>query len=777
MGFADWLSYLCKLSLLYVDFLEELNEPQRQAATSVEGPVMIIAGAGSGKTRVLTYRIAYLVKQGIDPFHILSLTFTNKAAREMKERIASVIGPSEAKNLWMGTFHSVFARILRSESDRLGYPSNFSIYDTDDAKSLIRTIINEMGLDDKMYKPNTVYDRISNAKNALITAHAYRQSTEFISDDEQASRPRLFEIYQTYTERCFKAGAMDFDDLLLKTYELFARFPEVLYKYQNRFQFILVDEFQDTNFAQYAIIRQLAALYQNICVVGDDAQSIYAFRGANIQNILDFEKDYPELQTFKLEQNYRSTQTIVDAANHLIAKNKAQLPKKVWTANPSGERIKVYRALTDNEEGQFVANQIFELQMNLQKEHSDFAILYRTNAQSRALEEALRKQNIPYRIYGGLSFYQRKEIKDILAYFRVVINPQDEEAIKRIINYPARGIGKVSLDKLLVAANDQNVSLWEVMGNPAGFGASVGSGIQRKIQEFRLGLERFRQVATKANAFELAQELAKHSGLLKELYADKSPEGVSRYENVLELLNGIKEFCDQVEAGTIDRTPTLSSFMEDVALLTDADETDDDQRPKVSLMTVHASKGLEFPVVFIVGLEDTLFPSQMSMSTRAELEEERRLFYVAITRAMEQLTISFAETRYRWGQLVHNEPSQFISELDQDLIDLIKPAYDPMSQIQGPSDPFRKKLSGQFSIPEHSKLRSTNQAKAAPGKPGLGASEIRPGMLVKHHRFGKGKVLNIEGKGPDKSATILFEGGEKRLLLKFARLEEGGNGE
>jgi len=750
-----------------VEYLNELNPPQREAVTTVEGPIMIIAGAGSGKTRVLTYRIAFLVEQGIDPFQILALTFTNKAAREMKERISKVIGETDARSLWMGTFHSVFARILRAESDKLGYPSNFSIYDTDDAKSLLKTIINELGLDDKTYKASTVYNRISSAKNALITAAAYQKNEVLKAEDEEARRPRMAEIYALYTGRCFKASAMDFDDLLLKTYELFLRFPEVLYKYQNRFQFLLVDEFQDTNFAQYSIVKQLAALYQNICVVGDDAQSIYAFRGANIQNILDFEQDYPDLRTFKLEQNYRSTQCIVEAANHIIANNRGQIPKTVWTQNEKGNKIKLYRAMTDNEEGQFVASSIHETHLREHTPHDQFAVLYRTNAQSRALEEALRKLNVPYRIYGGLSFYHRKEIKDLLAYIRVVINPADEEALKRIINYPARGIGKTTLDKLFVAASDNDISLWEVLENIESLGLGLGVGIRAKIEDFRFMMLRFQGALMNANAYDLATEIAQNSGLLQDLYTDKSPEGVSRYENILELLNGIKEFADR-EENLPDGRPILPAFMEDVALLTDADETDDDNTPKVSLMTIHAAKGLEFQEVFVVGLEDSLFPNQQNMHSRAEMEEERRLFYVAITRAMKQLSISYSTTRYRYGSLVHSEASPFISELNQEYLE---PVASRRPGAGGAPDPFRRNISSTFSIPAHSRLRKVSDVSKTSSTANL-AAEYKVGMLVKHNRFGQGKIIGIDGPAGQKTATVLFnESGEKRLLLKFAKLE------
>lgn len=757
-----------------MDYLKELNEPQFEAVRTVEGPVMIIAGAGSGKTRVLTYRIAFLIQSGIDPFQILSLTFTNKAAREMKDRIAKVVGDSEARNLWMGTFHSVFSRILRVEAEKIGYPQNFTIYDTDDAKSLLKTIINEMGLDDKIYKPNQVYNRISSAKNSLINAAGYLKHPDISTDDQLAGRPKMGQIYEKYAMRCYKAGAMDFDDLLLKTYELFRRYPDVLYKYQQRFRFIMVDEFQDTNWAQYSIIRQLAAMYQNICVVGDDAQSIYAFRGANIQNILNFEKDYPDLKTFKLEQNYRSTQTIVNAANSIIAKNVNQLDKKVWTSNHPGHKIKLYKALTDNEEGNYVAQAIFEERMNEQRGNDEFAILYRTNAQSRALEEALRRMNIPYRIYGGVSFYQRKEIKDLLSYFRVVINPNDEEAIKRIINYPARGIGKTTLDKLVVTASDNEISIWTLMENLRSVNAGLAAGTVRKIEEFVLMIRNFQTQVNSKNAYDLGSYIATHTGLLKELYNDKTPEGLSRYENIQELLNGMKEFTDNA-TGIEDAL--LPKFMEDIALLTDADKEDDDDRDKVSLMTIHSAKGLEFPFVFIVGMEENLFPSQLTINSREELEEERRLFYVALTRAMEKVSLSFAQTRYRWGNLIQSEPSRFLSELDAEYLDVSYAHTQRMKNRQaemggGFEKISRTKLSN-FSIPANSALKkvSSTSVTNSPNS-SVDISLYKTGMEVVHSRFGKGIIQSIDGNEQNKMATIHFESeGEKKLLLKFAKLK------
>ncbi|MDX1349607.1 MAG: 3'-5' exonuclease [Putridiphycobacter sp.] len=640
-----------------MNYLETLNPAQLDAVKNVDGPTMVIAGAGSGKTRVLTFRIAYLMEKGVDPFNILSLTFTNKAAKEMKERIGSIIGDTDARNITMGTFHSVFARILRHHSEKLGYPSNFTIYDTQDSRSLLRTIIKELKLDDKVYKPAMVAGRISSAKNNLISAVAYETNSDVINEDRQSGRPRLFEIYKAYEKRCFLAGAMDFDDLLFKTNVLLRDFPDVLHFYQHRFKYILVDEYQDTNYSQYLLVKKLAAVFQNLCVVGDDAQSIYSFRGANIQNILNFKSDYPDHKVFKLEQNYRSSQTIVNAANSVIAKNKDQIQKNVWTSNDEGKKIKVIRTLTDNEEGKLIAQEIFETKQNENAKNSDFAILYRTNAQSRSFEEALRKYNLPYKIYGGLSFYQRKEIKDILAYYRLTANHQDEEAFKRIINYPKRGIGNTTIEKIVVAANHYGVSLWDIIESPSQYPTDIASGTRSKLSQFVTHIKSFAVDLDKKDAYTLAQHIAVTSGILKDLYADKSPEGVSRYENIQALLAGIKEFTASVSEG---ETAFLSDFMVDVALLTDADNEKDEDKDKISLMTIHASKGLEFPYVFVVGLEENLFPSQMALNSRTELEEERRLFYVAITRAERDCTLSFATSRYRWGNLITSESSRFI---------------------------------------------------------------------------------------------------------------------
>lgn len=765
-----------------IDFLNELNEPQRQAVENTDGPVMIIAGAGSGKTRVLTYRIAYLMAKGVDPFNILSLTFTNKAAKEMKERIARLVG-NEARNLWMGTFHSIFAKILRIEADKLGYPTNFTIYDTDDSKSLIKTILKEMGLDDKVYKPSMVLNRISSAKNSLITAQQYFNSPELVDYDHNTGKPKIAEIFLNYTQRCFRAGAMDFDDILLKTHELLNRFPDVVNKYQHKFRYVMVDEFQDTNHVQYAIVKKLSAVHQNLAVVGDDAQSIYAFRGATIKNILNLEKDYPELRVFKLEQNYRSTQTIVNAAGAVIANNKEQLKKNVWTSNEEGEKIKVLRATTDNEEGKMVAEGIFEEKMRYRRYNSDFAILYRTNAQSRPLEEALRKMNIPYKIYGGMSFYQRKEVKDLIAYLRMTINPSDEEALKRIINYPARGIGKTTIDRLVVLADQNQTSLWEIVNNCNNFPDLKGA--ISNLNDFKNMILSFTALAKKQNAYDVAVYIAKQTGLLKTLYEDKSVEGVSRYENLVELLNGVKEFT---EDDTREEAKTIDVYMQDIALLTDADSEDENDMDRVKLMTIHAAKGLEFPVVYIVGLEENLFPSQLSLNSRQELEEERRLFYVAITRAETKLTLAFATSRFRFGSITYSEPSRFITEIDEKYL-----ALDPRMLNIANTAPARPQTGGGYNFKAVNKPATpqskptstpsfTSSIKSQVLKPVSytpdpnftpdDTSNLEAGMKVIHQRFGPGDVLRVEGAGDNRKATILFkEAGEKQLVLKFAKLQ------
>jgi len=784
-----------------VNFLHDLNDAQREAAANVDGPMMVIAGAGSGKTRVLTYRIAHMMKQGVDPFSILALTFTNKAAREMKNRIGKLVGESEAKNLWMGTFHSVFARILRIECDRINYPRNFTIYDTQDSRSLLKDIIKGMGLDDKVYKPAGVQSRISSAKNNLIDARAYAEHAEIRSEDQQSGRPMLADIYAQYEIRCFRAGAMDFDDLLYKMNVLLRDFPDLLNKYQHRFRYILVDEYQDTNFAQYLIIKQLGAVHENVCVVGDDAQSIYAFRGANIQNILNFKKDYPEAKLFKLEQNYRSTSHIVKAANSVIANNRDQIPKEVWTSNAEGEKIKVFRATSDNDEGRFVANRIFEVRGHDQCQYKDFAILYRTNAQSRSFEESLRKLNVPYRIYGGLSFYQRKEVKDLLAYFRLTVNPNDDESFKRVVNYPARGIGKTSMDKLIAYAAGEEISLWQALHPEDGMPPAPLKGAPwKKLSDFVGMVAAFSAEANQANAHAVGLAIAKRSGLVHALYSDKTPEGVARYENVQELLNALQGF---VENPLNEEAQSLSDFLIDVALLTDADNEDDDDN-KVNLMTVHAAKGLEFKHVHIVGLEEQLFPSQMAMESRAELEEERRLFYVALTRAEVTCTLSYALTRFKWGQVMQGDPSRFLEEIDEDCI--ILPQNAPTSR--GPVD-FAQARSQFRQMPTASAPRSFGRlaSKAAPkppsrpGKwssmkevaknaPATSAAPLNPGTepdakprtdgpsvitvgdTVMHAKFGKGKVVALEGSAPNEKATVFFPSvGQKQLLLKFAKLE------
>ncbi|MDG1015155.1 MAG: 3'-5' exonuclease [Flavobacteriaceae bacterium] len=653
-------------------YLNQLNEAQLAPTLQKEGPMIVIAGAGSGKTRVLTYRIAYLMSEGIDPFNILSLTFTNKAAREMKLRISSIVGDSEAKNLWMGTFHSVFAKILRIEAERLGYPSNFTIYDTQDSQRLISSIIKEKKLDKDVYKYKQVHSRISSYKNSLITVKAYFQNPELKEADSMSKRPEIGEIYKEYVSRCFKAGAMDFDDLLLKTNELLTRFPEVLAKYQDRFRYILVDEYQDTNHSQYLIVRALSDRFQNICVVGDDAQSIYAFRGANINNILNFQKDYQNVKMFRLEQNYRSTKNIVNAANSIIEKNQNKLEKVVWTANEVGKKITVNRSLTDGDEGRYVASSIFDNKMRNQSKNGNFAVLYRTNAQSRSIEDALRKRGLDYRIYGGLSFYQRKEIKDVLSYLRIIINPADEEALKRIINFPVRGIGQTTIDRLVVYANECNQSIFEILRNINNLDININTGIKTKLQNFATMIESFQVMSKTTNAFDLAENVCKISGLIKEFKKDGTPEGISRMENIEELLNGIKDFVEgQLEIA--DSTGSLTEFLEDVALATDLDNEEGEESDKVALMTIHLAKGLEFEYVYVVGLEENLFPSAMSMNTRNELEEERRLFYVALTRAEKQAYLTYALSRYRWGKLVDSEPSRFIEEIDKQYLDVVTP--------------------------------------------------------------------------------------------------------
>jgi DNA helicase-2/ATP-dependent DNA helicase PcrA len=738
-----------------MDYLTLLNESQRQAVLHTEGPAMIIAGAGSGKTRVLTYRIAHLISKGVDPFNILALTFTNKAAKEMRQRIEKVVG-REARNLWMGTFHSVFARILRSEADKIGYPRHFTIYDTDDSKTLLRNIIKELSLDDKLYKPGMVLGRISSAKNKLISVQQYLNDPMIRADDEAALRPKIGIIYQTYQNRCFKAGAMDFDDLLFNTNVLFKEHVDALNKYQNIFKYVMVDEYQDTNYSQYLITRKLAAKNRNICVVGDDAQSIYAFRGADIQNILNFERDYPELEVFKLEQNYRSTKMIVNAANSVIKNNKAQLRKDVFSDNEEGPLIEVLKATSDNEEGKLVANSIFEERMNNHLSYNDFAILYRTNAQSRAMEEALRRMNIKYKIIGGLSFYQRKEIKDLIAYLRLSINQNDEQALRRVINYPKRGIGDTTIAKLVVTAEETNHSLWEVTSNAVSMlGGRVGSA----IEDFAVKIKSFAVVAERNDAFDAATYIAKHSGVVEDLYADKSIEGLARYENVQELLNGIKEFVDDPE----NEDKSLAAFLQNIALITDADTKEKEDSEAVTLMTIHSAKGLEFRNVYIVGMEENLFPSQMMLTSRADLEEERRLFYVAITRAEKRLTLSYATSRYQWGNLRSCEKSRFVDEIDTKFI----------SFMAGDGGSVFEKVLKRKSNLVQAPVRKTGSTYTPPAdfEPS-DTSGLREGMRVEHPKFGFGVVSKMDTQGNSSKAIISFdEAGEKTLLLSFAKLK------
>jgi DNA helicase-2/ATP-dependent DNA helicase PcrA len=777
-----------------IDILKDLNEEQRKAVECTSGPSLVIAGAGSGKTRVLTYRVAYLLNLGVDSFNILALTFTNKAAREMKSRIIELVGTSDAQNVWMGTFHSIFARVLRIDGHHLGYPSNFTIYDTEDSKRVIRALIKENNLDDKVYAPGYILHRISSAKTSLISAIEYNESPELREYDSSAGKPFTGQLYTQYQSRLVRASAMDFDDLLFNMNILLRDFPDVLYKYQQKFHYILVDEYQDTNYAQYLIVKKLAANNENICVVGDDAQSIYAFRGANIQNILNFKSDYPDLKIFKLEQNYRSTKTIVAAANSLISNNKQQIFKEIWTENDEGSKITVIRSSTDGEEGNLVAQSIFENKMNNQVPNTSFAILYRTNAQSRSLEDALRRMNIPCRIYGGQSFYQRKEIKDLLAYFRLTVNPKDEDALLRVINYPARGIGKTTVEKLVVASDEYKMSIYEILTDPSSYPVHLTEGTSAKLISFITMIHSFSVMLKTKPAYELAKHIATSSGLLREMYEDKTPEGVSRFENIEELLNAIKEFTEKevettepssvegVSAEEINPQPiednrpkTLERFMQDIALLTDQDAKDTENQDRVTLMTIHAAKGLEFPYVYVVGMEENLFPSVQSISSRADLEEERRLFYVAITRAERKLTVSYAENRYRWGNLTSNEPSRFLKEIPEKHIDYpLRPKVRQMGFLS--DDNFSGILAGKepvkpkpLNLKNFSKLNSISSA--APSD--LNSSEeIQVGMEVEHNRFGKGKVISLEGNGPNTKATVFFAGiGQKQLLLRFAQLK------
>ena len=776
-----------------IDYLKGLNEPQREAVLHTDGPLMIIAGAGSGKTKVLTTRIAHLMANGVDAFHILALTFTNKAAKEMKERIGHILGNNESRNLYIGTFHSVFARILRAEAHRLGYPNSFTIYDTDDAKSVVKAVINEMNLDDKHYKPNTVLNRISAAKNALVGPEEYKTDYYIQQEDTRSNRPLIAQIYDAYAKRCFKNGAMDFDDLLYNMYKLLKLFPEALIKYQSKFRYILIDEYQDTNPAQYEIIKLLAAQHENLCVVGDDAQSIYSFRGATIQNILQFQKDYDDVAIIKLEQNYRSTQNILNVANEVIGNNKGQIQKNLWTENTTGEKIKLVRTMTDNDEGKFVADAIQEQKLRNHYNNKDFSILYRTNAQSRAFEESLRRMGIPYIIYGGISFYQRKEIKDYIAYLRVIANPKDEEALKRIINYPVRGIGKTTIDRTVLFANEENITMWEVLERAKEFGFKAGT--LEAIENFVLLIRSCQSMMAKHNAYEIAFHVGKQTNFVKELFNDKSAEGVARYENIQELLNSIKEWIEtpmNEEDGEVG-DKGLGAYLQQITLLTDADQKDPNA-DVVKLMTVHAAKGLEFHCVFVAGLEETLFPSGMSINTREELEEERRLFYVAITRAKSRLWLSYANTRYRFGNLTQNEPSRFIEELPEAFLDRSyagggarnqgtglnsTSAFDRMhggfgatsqaEKMYGPP-PAKKKETPSY-LPIKPQAPKVVEHKPAADFVPSDTSNLQAGQKVEHQKFGFGTVAKMEGSAHNPIATVQFDlNGEKKIMLNYAKL-------
>jgi len=836
------------------NYLNELNPQQREAVLHLDGPLMIIAGAGSGKTKVLTTRIAHLMANGVDSFKILALTFTNKAAKEMKERVEKILINREARNLYIGTFHSVFARILRAEAPRVGYPTSFTIYDTDDAKSVLKTVINELHLDDKIYKPATVYNRISSAKNALVTAEEYAKDFGLQQEDARANRPAIAQVYTAYAKRCFKNGAMDFDDLLLQFYLILKNHPDALHKYQHKFSHIMIDEYQDTNPAQYEIIKLLGAMHENVCVVGDDAQSIYAFRGATIENILLFRKDYDDVKIIKLEQNYRSTKQILNVANQVIGNNKGQIPKELWTENGDGDKIKLVRTMTDNDEGKFVADAIQEQKLRNHFFNRDFAILYRTNAQSRAMEESLRRMNIPYTIFGGISFYQRKEVKDYVAYLRIIVNPRDEEALKRIINFPVRGIGKTSLDRLILVANEQSITMWEVLTRAGSFGFKAGT--LEAIENFVLMIKSFASMLKNSNAYDVAFHVGKQTGLVRELFNDKSTEGVQRYENVQELLNSIKEWVDdkqnraqidedgvmldegmrdegegmrnegmrdegmrdedegmregnadlfggfpEIEANgpedpnakkPLREDVLLSAYLQQITLLTDADNKDE-HADTVKMMTIHAAKGLEFSCVFAVGLEEMLFPSAMSINTREELEEERRLFYVVITRAKHKLWISYANTRYKFGQVVQNEPSRFINELPEDHLDRSYAGGGFRNQSSGPSASERMKGWGGSIGATPQNRTYFNEPKKQPEKPTYlpvqppvskavvhqpsadfspsDTTDLKAGQQVEHQKFGFGEVLKMEGAAHNPIATINFKlNGEKKIMLNYAKL-------
>ncbi len=785
------------------DYLKGLNKEQAEAVQHVNGPLMIVAGAGSGKTKVLTTRIAHLMNLGIDAFNILALTFTNKAAAEMKERIEKILGNSNARNLYIGTFHSVFARILRGEAHRIGYPNSFTIYDTDDSRSVLKTVINELNLDDKHYKPNVVHSRISQAKNALVGPAEYATDYYIQQEDMRSNRPAIAQVYQAYAARCFKNGAMDFDDLLLKMYELLQTFPEVLHRFQHKFKYIMIDEYQDTNTVQYQITKLLAAANENICVVGDDAQSIYSFRGATIENILQFQKDYDDVKVVKLEQNYRSSKSILNVANEVIKNNKGQIPKDLWTDNEEGEKIKLVRTMTDNDEGRFVADTIQEQKLRNHYYNRDFAILYRTNAQSRSFEESLRRMGIAYKIFGGVSFYQRKEIKDFIAYLRVVVNTRDEEALKRIINYPVRGIGKTTIEKIVIFANENNITVWEVLQRAGEFGFKAGT--LESINNFVTMMRYFQSMLGDKNAYDVAVQVGKHTNLVKELFNDKTVEGLARYENVQELLNSIKEWTespDSEDGEVIEKS--LGAYLQQITLLTDADD-DDENADVVKLMTIHAAKGLEFPVVFVVGVEETLFPSAMSINTREELEEERRLFYVAVTRAKARLFLTYANSRYRFGNLVQNEASRFLDEMPEQYVDKTYAGgglhnkgsfdnmgaayqrmqrgfgdYNDMASVEKRYGPPPAKKTGPERKPVESKPSYMPPQAAAPKvvehKPSADfvpsdTSSLQAGQKVEHQKFGFGTVLKLEGSAHNPIATVKFElNGEKKIMLNYAKL-------
>ena len=770
-------------------YLNGLNEKQKEAVLHLKGPLMIIAGAGSGKTKVLTTRVAHLMHSGVDAFNILALTFTNKAAAEMKERVEKALGNTEARNLYIGTFHSVFARILRAEGDKLGYPKSFTIYDTDDSRSVIKAVVNDMGLDDKLYKPNIVHNRISAAKNALVGPSEYALDTFLKQEDARSNRPAIAEIYASYAARCFKNGAMDFDDLLFKMHELLNNFPDVLHKYQHKFKYILIDEYQDTNPVQYQIAKLLAAVHENLCVVGDDAQSIYSFRGATIENILQFQKDYDDVKLVKLEQNYRSSQSIIGVANHVIKNNIGQIPKELWTENEAGDKIKLVRTMTDNDDGTFIADAIQENKLRNHFYNKDFAILYRTNAQSRSFEESLRRTGIAYKIYGGLSFYQRKEIKDYIAYLRIIVNTKDEEGLKRIINYPARGIGKTTMEKCLVIAGEQNITFFEVLEKAKGFGFKAGT--LTAIEEFVTMIKYFQNQLTKHNAYDVAVQVGKHTNIVKELFTDKSTEGLARYENIQELLNSIKEWTESPsnedgELGDI----SLGAYLQQITLITDADN-DTGNEDTVKLMTVHAAKGLEFACVFLVGLEESLFPSGMSVNTREELEEERRLFYVAVTRAKKHLWLTYANTRYRYGQLVQNDPSRFIDEMPEEQIDKTSSGGGARNQSSGWGSAYDRMHGGNnksWNDPEKTTSKKTEGSKpsylpvVAPhtlNKNHIPSANFTPcdpsaleaGCKIEHQKFGFGVIKEIEGSAHNPIAVILFDkNGEKKIMLNYAKL-------